>query len=175
MLPVKRINESSLLSLEMLRLSIFQAFILTSLVYFGRVSYLFFKPTSSICEAILVKSLVYFWRLHPRFASLFQSSLLSIFHAYILDSQVYFSRVSCLFYGPTSSLCESILVQSNQTRLRQAHRQADRQRDSHPWPSKQLPFVKRIIDIIQILSIKIRIYTIQIIRGKDLEFSLLEG
>ena len=49
--------------------------------------------TSSIRKSILVDSLVYFSSLHPRFASIFQSSLLSIFQAYILASRVYFSRV----------------------------------------------------------------------------------
>ena len=47
--------------------------------------------TSSLCEYILVESLVYFSSLHPIFASLFCSSLLSIFQAYILALRVYFS------------------------------------------------------------------------------------
>ena len=67
--------------------------------------------TSSLREYILVKSLVYFSGLHPRFASIFQSIVLSIFQAYILALQVYFSRVSCLFSKPTSSLRESVLVE----------------------------------------------------------------
>ena len=49
--------------------------------------------------------LVYFSSLHPRFVSLFQLSLLSDFKAYILALWVYFSRLSCLFFKPTSSLC----------------------------------------------------------------------
>ena len=57
-------------------------------------------------------SLVKFSRLHPLFASLFRSSLLSIFQSYILASRVYFSRVSCLLFNPTSLLRESILVGS---------------------------------------------------------------
>ena len=68
--------------------------------------------TSSLRAYFLVDSLVYFSSLHPRFASLLQSSLLSIFRANILASRVYFSRVSCLFFEPASSLCESILVKS---------------------------------------------------------------
>ena len=85
--------------------------ILASQIYFSQVSCLFFEPASSLRESILVESLVYFSSLHPRFASLFQSSLLSIFQAYILASRVYFSRVSCLFFDPTSLLRESILIQ----------------------------------------------------------------
>ena len=49
--------------------------------------------TSSLHKSILVESLVYFW-------------------AYILASRVYFSRVDCLFFEPTSLICEYILVKS---------------------------------------------------------------
>ena len=66
---------------------------------FSWVSCLFFKHTSSIFEYILVESLIYFLSVHPRFASLFKSSFLSIFWSYILDLRVYFSRVSCLFFS----------------------------------------------------------------------------
>ena len=65
-----------------------------------------------VCESILVDSLIYFSSLHPRFASLFQSSLLYIFRAYILALRVYFSQVSCIFFNSTSSLREFILVES---------------------------------------------------------------
>ena len=68
--------------------------------------------TSSILKYILVQPLVYFSILNPCFASLFQSSILSIFLTYILALRVYFSPVSCLFFDFTSSLCESILVES---------------------------------------------------------------
>ena len=68
--------------------------------------------TSSLRESYLVNSLVYFSSLHHRLTSLFHSSLLYIFHAYILASRVYFSWISCIFFKPTSSLRESILVKS---------------------------------------------------------------
>ena len=74
MLAVRRINYSSLLSLEMICLSIFQsyilalrvylsrvsciyfqAYILVLQVYFSWVSCLFFKPTSLLRKSILVK------------------------------------------------------------------------------------------------------------------------
>ena len=71
--------------------------------------------TPSLRESTLVKSLVYFSSLHPRFTSLFQLIPLYIFQAHILASQVHFIRVSCLFFDPTSSLLESITVESNQT------------------------------------------------------------
>ena len=71
MLAVRRINYSSLLSLEMLCLSIFQSYILALRVYLSRVSCLFFKPTSLLHECILVESLVFFSILHPCFLSLF--------------------------------------------------------------------------------------------------------
>ena len=104
MLPVRRINQSILLSLEMLRLSIFRAYIFALRVCFSRFSCLFFKPTSLLRESILVESFVYFSSLHTSFASLFQSSLLYIIESYILASRVYFSRFFCLFFNPTSSL-----------------------------------------------------------------------
>ena len=62
--------------------------------------------TSLLRKSFLVESLVYFSSLRPRFASLFQLSLLYIFRAYILALRVYFSRVSCLFFEPISSLRE---------------------------------------------------------------------
>ena len=68
--------------------------------------------TSLLCESSLVESLVYFSSLHPQCASQFQSSHLSIFRAYILALRVNFSRVSCLFFEPASSLHESIFVES---------------------------------------------------------------
>ena len=75
MLPLRIINQSSILSLEMLCESIFRTYILDLRVYFSRVSCLFFKPTSSLREFILVESIVYFLSLHPRFErSPFQSS-----------------------------------------------------------------------------------------------------
>ena len=91
-------------------LSIFQAYILALRVYFSRGSCLFFELTSLFCEYILVESPVYFSSLHPCFTSLFYFSLLYIFQSYILASRVYFSRFSCIFFNPTSSICESILV-----------------------------------------------------------------
>ena len=93
-------------------LSIFQSYILASRVNFSRVSCIFFEPTSSLHEFILVQSLVYFFSLHPRFVSLFQSSLLYIFQSYILALLVYFNRVSFLFFMPASPLREFILVES---------------------------------------------------------------
>ena len=94
MLPVRRIKQSSLVSLEMLCLSIFCAYILPSRIYFSQVYCLFFKPTSSFHKSILFESLVYFLSLHSRFVGKFQLSLLSIFQAYILVLRgVYFSRV----------------------------------------------------------------------------------
>ena len=95
-------------------------------VYFSSVSCLFSRPTSSLCTFILGESLVYFSILHSRFTtilvesivyfsilnpcsvSLFYSSILSIFWAYILALRVHFSQLSCLFFKPTSSLCESL-------------------------------------------------------------------
>ena len=91
--------------------SIFQAFVLTSWYYFIRVTFffrsyiiaswvylsqgscLFFKPTSSLRESILVISLLNILILHPHFTSLFLSSLLSSFRAYILVLWVYFSEL----------------------------------------------------------------------------------
>ena len=59
----------------MLFLSIFQAYIIASRVYFRQVSCLYFKPISSLLESILVKSLVHFLSLHPwSTRSLFYSS-----------------------------------------------------------------------------------------------------
>ena len=49
--------------------------------------------TSLLCEFILVKFLVYFSIPHPRFVSLFKSSLLYIYLSCILASQVCFSQV----------------------------------------------------------------------------------
>ena len=91
-------------------LSILRACTLASQVYFSQVSCLFFEPTPLLQESTLAESLVYFSSLHPRFASLFYLSPLSIFQAYILASQLYFSQVSCLFFRPISSLLNSILV-----------------------------------------------------------------
>ena len=84
-------------------------------------SCLFFEPTSSLRRSILVGSLAYFSIPHPCFASLFYSSLLYIFHACILASRAYFSRVTCLLFEPTSSLCEGfVVVESNWIGTRQA-------------------------------------------------------
>ena len=71
MLPVSRIIQSILLS-EMLRLfNFFRSYILALRLFFSRVSCIFSS-------------------LHPRFASLFQSSILSIFQSYILTQLVVF-------------------------------------------------------------------------------------
>ena len=110
-------------------LSIFLAHILTSRVYFIRVYCLFFGPTSSSCESILAQSLVYFSSLPPRFASLFQSSLLSNFQAFILASRVYFSQVSCPRIAS--------LFQSSRTKP-----DPGRQRQSQISPISKLPLVE---------------------------------
>ena len=91
-------------------LSIFQAYIIALQVYFSRGSCLFFDITSLFCDYILVESPVHFSSLHPCFTSLFYFSLLSIFRSYIFVSRVCFSRFSCIFFNPKSSLCEFILV-----------------------------------------------------------------
>ena len=110
MLLVRIMNQLSLLSPEMLCLSIFQSYILALRVYLSRVSCILLNPTTLLRECILVESLVYFLSLHPCFVSIFQLSLLTIFQAYIIASQVYFSRFSCLFFKPTPSLWECTLV-----------------------------------------------------------------
>ena len=98
MLPVRGIKQSSLVSLEMLCLSIFE-------------------PTSSLYKSILFESLVYFLSLHPYFASEFQLGLLYIFQAYVLALRgVYFSLVKLNYtqagrdtvtFDPISNSCWS--------------------------------------------------------------------
>ena len=82
--------------------------------------------TSSLPVFVLVKSLVYFSILHPRSASLFQSSLLSIFRAYILASRVYFSRVGL---NQTHAVMQEGM-QADRQALRYAGRQECRQSGS---------------------------------------------
>ena len=93
-IPFIRKNKWSLLSLEMVHLYVFWAYILSLWVYLSQLYCLFFNRTYLHRKSTEVKSLVYFSGLYPWFASLFQSSLLYIFIAYILASWgVYFSRV----------------------------------------------------------------------------------
>ena len=130
-------------------------------VYFSRVYILAFlvifirfsiqrlaSPVYILVQSTLVKDrdrlslLVYFTILHPRFASLFQSSRIPdigrqvgrdtvtlgpicISRVYILYSEIQ-TYFSCLFFEPTSSLCESILVNYNT---------GPRQRHSNAWPN----------------------------------------
>ena len=133
---VRRINDFSILFLDMIFLSIFWAYILALRVYFIQLSGLFLKPVFLLWEFILDESLIYFSNLHRRFVSPFWSSLLSIFpilhprltksilfkslfffQSYILALRVYFIQVSCLFFKPTSLLRGSIFVDSFSTFL----------------------------------------------------------
>ena len=118
MIPLIRINQSSIFYLRMLLMYIFRAYILSLQVYLSRVYCLCFKPTSSLRESSLVESLIYFSSLQPLFArNIFYSSKTK------LDA----GSQACSHTG------------------RQKDRQIDRQRHSHLFTDQQTPVVPIII------------------------------
>ena len=153
MLPVRT---SLLLSpFQQSLFSIFQSYILDSRVCFSRFSFLFFYPKSLLSKSILFVSLCYFQSLHPRFVSILQSSLLSIFQACILASQVYL--VQSLVYFTSLYTCFTSLFQSSILSIIQSHilasrvyfsriglnrTQIGRQRQSQIFPIRKLPLVE---------------------------------
>ena len=82
------------------------------IISYHKLTSLYINYTTNVFLPVVHASIVYFSILHLYFVSLFWLSFLSMFQAQILALRVHFIPVSCLFFDPTSLICECIVAKS---------------------------------------------------------------